>query len=680
MIKTTLSLAIATALSTSVYAGHDEKPLVIEITSGLPQVENSIHSETAAVQASPTTDGGELLQSLNGVSGIRMGGRSIDPVIRGQSQTQLNILLDGAYIHGGCPNRMDPPTSYSNVDSYDSVTVIKGNRTVVYGGGGSGGTVLFERDWPQFDDKGYSGKLSASYQGNSDRYELGADVAAGSDKGYIRVIGHKSDADNYEDGDGNEVRSSFESLSKSLLVGYRLTDTTTLEASYEKQEEDDILYAGAGMDSPYTDADTSRLKLTHEFEQGALQQMQLELYKSDVKHNMDNYSLRPSGAMKMQAPSTSDTEGLRLIFAARAADIDWTFGADIQNNERNAELQNAAGVVQRIMWPGAEIKQTGVFAEGEKALGADDIVKGGLRYDLIKAEATRRDETAGTMMPFPTMSSADIWQLAGAAADAGKQRTEHNVGGFASWTHRLNDQYTVESTLSRSVRTADATERYMARFTKSGDWIGNPELEPEKHHQLEVSLQGNLESVSWSATGWYNRVNDYILRQTVNAGKPRDIYRNVEAELYGAELEAAYPLNANWQLGSSLAWTVGNNLDDDTPLSRIAPLELNTSLDYQKGPLQMGAEWQLVASQKSVCLSGVANCGGQDVRKTPGYGVVNLHAQYEFETGLSLIAGVDNLMDKAYTVHESRGDVTTGTSYQVTEPGRSAWIRVTQSF
>lgn len=677
MIKTTLSLAIAAAISAPAFAGHDDKPLVIEITSGLPQVENTLQSETAAVQASPVTDGGELLQSLSGISGIRMGGRAIDPVIRGLSQTQLNILLDGAYIHGGCPNRMDPPTSYSTVDSYDSVTVIKGNRTVVYGGGGPGGTVLFEREWPAFDAKGYSGELSASYHGNGDRYELGADVAAGSDQGYIRVIGHKTEADNYKDGDGNEIRSSFESLSKSLLAGYRLTDLTTIEVSYETQEEDDVLFAGAGMDSPYADADTTRFKLTHEFEQGVLQQMQLELYNADVKHNMDNYSLRPAGMMQMQAPSTSDTQGGRLIFDARAADIDWTFGMDIQNNDRNAELQNAAGVTQRIMWPGAEIKQTGLFAEGEKVLGADDIVKGGLRYDLIKAEATRRDETAG----MPAYSSDDIWQLAGAEAGAGEERTEHNLGGFASWTHRLNDQYSVETTLSRSVRTADATERYMARFTMSGDWIGNPELAPEKHHQLEISLQGDLDSVNWSVTGWYNRVDDYILQQTVAAGmKSRDIYRNVSAELYGAELEAAYPLNENWQLGSSLAWTVGNNLDDETPLSRIAPLELNSSLDYQKDRLTMGVEWQLVAGQNDICLSGSANCGGQDVRKTPGYGVVNMHAQYEFNRGLSLIAGVDNLTDKAYTVHESRGDVTTGTSYQVTEPGRSAWIRVTQSF
>ncbi|MEW8586763.1 MAG: TonB-dependent receptor plug domain-containing protein, partial [Candidatus Thiodiazotropha sp.] len=104
-------------------------------------------------------DGGDFLRDLNGVSGIRMGGHGIDPVIRGQSQNRLNILLDGAYIHGGCPNRMDPPTAYSALESYDSVTVIKGSQTVIYGGGGSGGTVLFERKPPRFEaGKNYLGQ------------------------------------------------------------------------------------------------------------------------------------------------------------------------------------------------------------------------------------------------------------------------------------------------------------------------------------------------------------------------------------------------------------------------------------------------------------------------------------------------------------------------------------------
>lgn len=675
MIRKALPIAIAAVISGQAVAGHNDDTMVIEITSGLPQVENTVRDETAAVQASPTTDGGDLLKSLPGVSGIRMGGRAIDPVIRGQSQTQLNVLLDGAYVHGGCPNRMDPPTAYTSVDSYDRVTVIKGNQTVVYGAGGSGGTVMFERDWPVFDESGYTGDLSTSYHSNGERYELGGDIATGSEQGYVRFITHKASGNNYDDGDGNEVRSSYESQSNSLLAGIRLGDNTTLEGSFEKAEEEDVLFAGAGMDSPYADADTMRLNLVHQFTEGAMRQMQLELYRSEVKHNMDNYSLRTPGMMQMQAPSTSDTDGLRLIFDAHLADIDWTFGTDLQNNDRDAELQNKAGVISRLLWPGAEIDQQGVFVEAEKAVGKDDVVKAGIRYDHVTAVANRRDEVNAGLSP------QQIWAMAGASAGAGEKKTENNVGGFASWTHRLNDQYSVETTLSRSVRTADATERYMSRVTMTSDWIGNPELEPEKHHQFEVSLQSQDGDLNWSASGWYNRVDDYILRQSVSAGmKDRDIYRNVSAELYGAELELGYQLAENWALGSSLTWTVGNNKTDGTDLSRISPLELNTSLDYSKDRFQAGVELQLVDSQNSICLKGSANCGGQDVRATPGYGIVNMHAQYEYASGITLVAGVDNLTDKAYTLHESRGDVVTGNSFQVAEPGRSVWLRLTKSF
>lgn len=685
MIKKSLVIAVSAAIAGQALAGHSDsegaqKNLVIEITSGLPQVENTEQSEMMAVQASPTTDAGDLLQSLNGITGIRMGGRAIDPVIRGQSQTQLNILLDGAYIHGGCPNRMDPPTSYASVDSYDRVTVIKGNRTVVYGGGGPGGTVLFEREWPSFAEGRVTGDVSSSYHSNGDRYELGADVAGGSDTGYLRFIAHKASGDNYDDGNGDEVRSSFESQSGTLLGGYRLTANTTVEGSFEKTEEDDVLFAGAGMDSPYADAENSRLKLTHEFDGGALQQLVFELYRSDVKHNMDNYSLRtPPAMMSMwsQAPSTSDTTGGRLVMDARAADIDWTFGADFQHRDRDAELQSSTGTIKRLLWPGAEIDQTGLFVEGSKGIGADDLLVAGLRYDYVTAEATRRDEVTGSGGGART--SDQIWQLAGSAAGQGEAQNENNVGGFISWTHRLDNQYSIESTLSRSVRTADATERYMAKFTgtPASTWIGNPELASEKHHQLEISLQKNGDSLNWSASTWYNRVDDYILRYSAGVG---DTYRNVAAELYGAEVEMSYAINPNWSMAHELAWTEGNNLDDDVSLSRIAPLQLTSSLDYQKDKLQAGIELLLVATQNDVCLSGSANCGGQDVRKTPGYGVINVHAQYAFDNGITLVAGIDNLADKAYTLHESRDDAVNPEPFQVQEPGRSGWVRLTKTF
>ena len=667
MNKQALTVAVAMAVSTMGQASDSEGNLVIEINRGLPQLETTVRETTTGVQASPVSDGGELLKSLTGVSGIRMGGRAIDPVIRGQKETQLNILLDGGYIHGGCPNRMDPPTAYTSVESYDRVTVIKGNRTVVYGGGGSGGTVLFERDWPMIDEKGYNVDLAGSYEGNGDKGEIGFDAAMGDDDAYVRFIAHHSEAQDYEDGNGNKVDAEYESDSNALLAGIRLSEDTILEASFEKSGEEDVEFPGAMMDSPFADSESTRLKLTHDFHSGPMQYLRVDLYQSNVDHLMENAT--------MEAPSTSDTEGFRMLLEANAADIDWTFGVDMQNNERNAQANMiSSGAAVFSHWPGVAIDQTGLFVEGEKALGEDDVLKAGLRYDRVDASASRANEAFG-MGGVNTPTNLYNQKYGTTDTDS----TEDNVGGLISWTHRIDDQYSVETTFSRSVRTADATERYIAKANMMGmgsKWVGNPQIEPEKHHQLEVALASNMEDLNWMLSGWYNRVDDYILRQTVSGD---DIYRNIDAELYGVEFEVTYQLNSNITLGSSLAWLQGSNEDDGTDLSRISPLELTNSLDYVRNNWKAGVEWKLVNAQNDVCLSS-STCGGQDVRATPGYGLLNLHGEYTLPMGVTVAMGVDNLFDKFYTLHESRDYLLDSDPVQVAEPGRNVWLRLSGGF
>lgn len=667
-MKKALSVAITLAIADGAYAaGDNDRDMVIEIKRGLPQVETAIRESTTGVQASPVADGGELLQSLVGVSAIRMGGRALDPMIRGQKETQLNILLDGGYIHGGCPNRMDPPTAYTSVDSYDRVTVIKGNRSVVYGGGGSGGTVLFERDWPLIDEKGYRIDLAGSFRENGEQREASADIALGDDQGYLRFISHRGEAEDYKDGDGNAINAEYRSEANALLGGIRLGRDTMLEASYEKVNEEDVEFPGAMMDSPFADADNSRFKLTHVFNHDHLKQLKIEAYRSDVIHLMEN--------ARMTSPSSSDTDGLRAMLEADWQTIDWTVGVDMQNNDRDAVANMiATGMSAFSQWPGVEIDQYGAFVEAEKAINADNVMQLGLRYDRVKASASRANETFG--MGAGAHTPLSQYGLIYGVTDT--DSSENNVGGFLAWTHRFNSTYTLETTLSRSVRTADATERYIARNPAMGqDWIGNPQIRPEKHHQIEAILASHGDAWQWSLTGWYNRVDDYILR--VDTGSV-DIYRNVEAELFGVEAEYRYQLSPYLSLGSSLAWMRGKNLDADNFLSRIAPLEFTTTLDYQRSHWTWGAELQLVAAQNDVCLNSDVSCGGQDVRRTPGYGLVNLHAEYAAKAGWVVAMGVDNLFDKTYTLHESRDYLLDDDPIQVTEPGQNVWLRVSAAF
>lgn len=668
------ALVVAMGLTLAVVAQAENTTrlpaMVVDVTTQGLRPDESRQLLTA-VKASPTPDAGELLRSLNGVSAVRKGGRALDLLIRGQSETQLNVLLDGGYLHGGCPNRMDPPSAYASVDSYDSVAVIRGNHTVRYGGGGSGGTVLFEREWPSFEaGKDVEGEVSASLVENGERWQLGADVAAGGEQGYVRYLGHMADSDNYEDGDGNAVRSSFESYSHTLLAGVELGENTRLEGSYEQTRDEDVLFPGAGMDSPYADADNYRLRLNHDFSGGVLTHMEAELYRSDVAHNMDNFSLRPVAAdkMPMEAPSTSDTDGLRLTFEAVASGVEWTFGADLQRNQRDADklmVMNGNRMLTAILWPDVELQQTGLFIEGVSALDAQNQISAGLRYDRVSAEAGRAREA----VPSGSLAGQTPEDLYGVSADV---NDENNVGGFVSWRHQLNGGLAVESTFSRSVRTADATERFLGNPM----WIGNPQLDPEKHHQFELALDGSSDTLNWRASAWYNDVTDYILRQKQGMTTR---YRNVDATLYGAELSASFDLTSNLSLTAALAWLEGENDTDNQPLDQITPLSLISTLDYSYGNGNAGLELILADRQDDVCLSS-SSCGGLDTRETPGYGVVNLYSEYRFQGGITLAAGIDNLLDKAYSTHESVNDVFNPDPVQVAEPGRSAWLRVSAAF
>lgn len=636
------TLALCGTLTAPVWA--QEQPMQIEVVKPLPVAAGATALDLEQPIA-PVADGGELLRELTGVSGSRMGGRGIDPVIRGQQQNRLNVILDGAYIFGACPNRMDPPTTYSAAESYDRVVVLKGNRSVIYGPGGSGGTVLFERERPAFDEQNYRGSVSAGYADNGEASTLAADLAAGSERGYIRFISDTADAGSYEDGAGDEVRSSYETESNALLLGARVAKRTWLEGSYEQVREQDVLFPGAGMDSPYSDADTWRLKLDHQPLMSSIQRVRAEIYRSDIDHLMDNYSLRPAGMMRMAAPTSSDTLGGRLLIDSLLGGHELQWGIDHQQNYREGSRQRVMPSGMRMevsaLWPDVTLEQTGVFAEVTHYLAADSWLKAGARLDHVSADADR--------------------------TQADDRASEDNVSGLLVWNQRLNERYSLQSTLSRSVRTADATERYI----DAGSWQGNPDLDPEIHQQLELMLSAEAERLNWSLSGYVDRVDDFILRRN-------NRYYNVGAELYGIDAELAWQLDSNWRMRSGLSWVKGNNRDDDSNLSQIPPLTATLALDYRRDAFRAGADWLLVSRQSEVCLTG-SDCGGQDIRKTPGYGVINLRAGYDITENLAVDAGVDNLFDKRYADHLNREDLL-GNAVQVTEPGRSAWLRMVARF
>jgi iron complex outermembrane receptor protein len=239
-----MSLALL-ACAVHAQANNDERLETVTVTGqALPAAITTLSNSDLR----PARDTGDALRDLLGVSGSRMGGHGIDPAIRGLSQTQLNILLDGAYVHGGCPNRMDPPTSYAGAAAFQEITIIRGTQTLEYGGGGPGGTILFERrNEPLAPGESIRGQINGFWRDNDSAGELGADVTLGSEDAFLRLIAGRTDADNYRDGNGDRIRSSYTETTGGVILGYRFERAGQVELSYDLQKTDDALFPGAGM-------------------------------------------------------------------------------------------------------------------------------------------------------------------------------------------------------------------------------------------------------------------------------------------------------------------------------------------------------------------------------------------------------------------------------------------------
>ena len=152
---------------------------------------------------------------------------------------------------------MDPPSSFASPNAFDQVTVIKGVQSMRYGPGGTAGTVLYERNVPTFSEPtDWRAELATSYGSWHENPELGIDASVGVGGFFLRAQGGLRSLDSYEDGDGNTVRSAFESEHANLMVGYGDATTGQVELGIEAARTNDALFAGAGMDSPEDAADT----------------------------------------------------------------------------------------------------------------------------------------------------------------------------------------------------------------------------------------------------------------------------------------------------------------------------------------------------------------------------------------------------------------------------------------
>lgn len=685
-----LPLQAAEVASADSADGEEVAPLVI--TTVAPRSPLTVVTDPRQPrQPVPASDGADYLKTIPGFAAVRSGGVNGDPVFRGMFGSRIKLLTNGGEMLGACPGRMDSPSSYISPTSYDRLTVIKGPQTVLWGPGASAATVLFERDPEQFSEPDW--RLNTSLlAGSNGRFDRSIDAAAGSQDGYARVLANRSQADDYEDGNGDTVPSRFDKWNSDVALGWTPDANTLLELTAGKGDGESR-YAGRGMDGTQFARESLGLRFKKEYIGEVFHGLEANVYYNYADHVMDNFRLRdpdPSASMAMMRnPMASQVDrrtlGGRLAGTWRWDAVELVGGIDAQRSEHRKRASTFNMMTRtytdadQFAWnKDADTHNYGLFGELTWKLDRDQRLIGGARLDRAEAHDYRQTFTSHNPM---TMLS-QTW----ANPSADQERHDTLYSGFLRYEADLQAlPATTYIGLGHSERFPDYWELFSASAGPVGSIQAFETVRPEKTTQLDLGIQYRQGPLEAWASAYAGVVEDYILFDYVPgimAGMTRTMVENVDARIAGAEAGVAYRLTPNWKGDATLAYAWGENTSDDRALPQIPPLEARLGLTYERDNWSTSGLWRVVAAQNRIAED-QGTVVGKDFDESSGFGVLSLNGAYRVSKNLKFSAGVDNLLDKAYSEHLNlAGNSGFGfpAETRINEPGRTYWTRVDLSF
>jgi iron complex outermembrane receptor protein len=650
----------------------------VVVTTSPPLAEET-RVGAAELAERPAADLAQALRDEPGLDAVRRGPINLDPQVRGAGESQLLVLVDGGRTFAAGPGRMDSEMSHVDPQMVESVRVVKGPYALSWGPGALA-AIAVDTFTPPFGaaGRGLSGHARAGWAGNGDLVHGGA-AAWWSDERWRTVLQHDHrEGGDYESGGGLEVPGDFTSRTTRWGLGRALAPGLELDYRGTYQAQDDIDYPGRNLDAELFRLRTHQLALAWGGgDAGGLDEARLEFYSSAKDHRMNNDGKPnalpmpgrvPPFGVDVDLPTSSDALGTRGSARWSAGGFELSAGTDAFHLEQDATRTIArrdTGAVMFVdrVWSDVRFDHLGGFLEA--TLPAERwSLTGTVRLDAEGSEA------------------GDVSEFFRAHTTGALERDDTEPSAALVWTGTAGRRWSLTAGAGQVVRFPTALERYAdrtpsSRFQVAAEFLGSPDLAPERATQLDLGAAWAGDRVSLRLDLWARTIDDHV---TVAAdpslprrlpGSPPVVYRWINgggADFRGGELDVYGRAGTAWRWRLMASWMRG---EDDTfgePAFGTPPDSARASLRWQpaaRGWLELAAE--AVAEQDRVATARLE-------RPTPSYETFDLRGGLGLGGGLRLLGGVDNLGDEDYARHLSSLNPFTGE--RIPEPGRRAWAAI----
>lgn len=654
------------------------------------------------------TDAGDLLARSNSTLGVEAQRRS--PIanearIRGYRLGQITTWADNAYWF---PARNDLDTFLSKIDSgiIRDVIVQKGPYSARYGPGFSFIDIATYES-PRYENGfDWNGRTISNYKDNGQQlYFRQVGLVGAEDWGARLSYGHRTGND-YTMGNGLEIPSSYNSRDIDFVFGQNISQNARFEIGYIRLDQTGLEFPGQVFDTTYLGTDGYRAKLIVENQQ-YFDRMDLTGYYNRTRFSGNAQStgkrrqipeLDLIGFTGFTDGDVMNTGGQIMFTWGRQGEAQWMVGADFRMMSQNLnEFDNVFTEITECLFnfpiPRTELANIGgVFVEHINPLSDRLTIRTGGRLDYQTADAKGTPvglcdgEPAAVLVGNPYQSLERNWMLGLA---------------YVNTEYKATDNVTLLSGYGFAMRPPTPTELYaMNPFLASlqnglTSVLGNPELDAEKLHQIDLGVRADYGFFRSGVNGYYSWIRDYITFQAIgdNQGKipvPLQNALNVrfvntsQARLFGGEAYAEVDVNSwltpfvtytlvkgddltrDGRTSPNVAASLGLPNPSQEPLPMIAPPEFRAGLRFHE-PGQTPRYGLDVLSRMVMRQDRVA--ASLREQTTPGFTVWDLRGYWQATQGILLTGGVENLFDKFYREHL---DLRTGLG--VFQPGRTVYV------
>lgn len=618
----------------------------------------------------------ESLLSDLGVDFSAAGGVSNLPILNGLMGDRVKVLIDGADVTAACANHMNPPLSYISANQITSYNVVAGVSPVGAGGDNIAGVISVNSISPQYSDSNelgwHSGYVSAKYSSVDNGRKLGVGARLASDTFSLNYQGSFSDADSYEDGNGDVVLDTLYRAQNHSLTAAMRDDKQQLVIKLTHQK------------IPYQGFANQYMDMTDNTSYGAIAQYKRSFENSElegqvnwhsVKHEMGFFSEEKTGMMRMKTDAQDISTQLKWRIALNKNSsillAQEYYNYSIDDWWPGIEGSTMMGPDDYVNINNGKRERIAAFAEFESQINTKLWLNAGVRIESINSHVgevqSYNDGMSMTDMDDMSDTSTDN-TIATENFNAGdRDKTDTIVDANLLINYQITNYDELQFGLARKNRAPNLYERYswgvstmattmIGWYGDGNGYIGKPDLDVETAHTISATYIKLAKDDRWrlSTNVWYTDVSDYIDADIVRSFNSYDLdntarnifqFTNVDAILYGAKIDLTANIYeskdlGNWQLHANVANTRGKRDDTNQPLYQIKPLQTQLGISQQIGRFENALSWQWVDTKSRVDNNRFEN-------QTDSYSLVNLRSKATWDS-LTLSAEVSNVFDEYY--------------------------------